>query len=85
VCSNSNYEELAMTKRKWNHASLTPPLTALAVLIAGCGGAGSSDAPTGPPAIVFSSLSITPTEALICLVVPGNSIVLNATPRDQSG
>jgi hypothetical protein len=85
VCSNPNYEELAMTKRKWNHAWLAPPLAALAALIAGCGDAGSSDTPTGPPAIVFSSLSITPTVALICLVVPGNTIVLNATPRDQSG
>lgn len=74
-----------MTMMKWNQPWLAPKLTVLATMIAGCGGAGSSDAPTGPPAIVFSSLSMTPTEAVMCLVAPGNTVVLNATPRDQSG
>lgn len=76
-----------MTTMRWNPLRLTLSLTALSALIAGCGSGGSNgnDPPLGPSASVFSSLSITPTAAVMCLVDPGNTIILNATPRDQSG
>ena len=78
-----------MSTVRWNPLRLKPSLTVLSVVFAGCGGGGSSDPPTAPPsgpsAIVFSFLSVTPTEAVMCLVDPGNTVVLSATPRDQNG
>lgn len=77
-----------MTKMRWNPPRLAPLLAALSALIAACGGAGSDPSITQPKdstVIVFSFLSVTPTEAVMCLVDPGNTVVLNATPRDQNG
>ena len=78
---------------RWNPLRSALSFIALAVLIAGCGGSGSGDPttapptipPSDPPPIVFTFLSVTPTEAVMCLADPGNTVVLNATPRDQNG
>lgn len=60
------------------------PVTALAALILGCSG-GNSDGPIGLPERVFSSLSVNPTSAAICMLDPGNTITLTVSPHDQNG
>ena len=77
-----------MTRMRWNPARLVSTMIALCASIAGCGGGGgggSADPPTGPPTTVFSALFVAPAEAIMCLVDPGDAVVLIATPRDQSG
>ena len=74
-----------MTKLGWKPPGVAPALTALCALTASCGGGGGSDSPAGPPAIAFSTLLVAPTTARICLADSGNTVLLEATPQDQSG
>lgn len=74
-----------MTKLGWKARGLAPTLTALCALLASCGGGGGSSSPAGPPATVFSALLVAPTTARVCLADSGNTVLLEATPHDQSG
>ena len=62
-------------------------LVFIAAVSIGCGGGGAVTTPPPPPPKqpLFSGLLVSPTDAVMCLVDPGNTIVLSATPRDQSG
>jgi hypothetical protein len=64
-----------------------PRLVLIAAVFIGCGGGGGVTPPPPPPPVqpVFSGLLLSPIDVVMCLVDPGNTIVLSAIPRDQSG